>query len=287
MLAEADEQAVARRYLLIGPQRHLVRIECRDRIRGKRPLGGVGQRDVLHEELRLRRNAALRDGVVRERRARIADGCQRIVDRRPAAEITGALFRSRHDHVDDVTLIAALTLVAGEEERPAFQNRTTQRAAELIALEVLLLRSEEVLRVERVVSQELEGAPVEGVRAGFGDGVERAASAVDLRRIGVLLDAELLQRVDRRLDPRAALMLFGDVDAVEQEACLLPADAADDVAVDDFRPHGLHVAGRRQQRRTRRQLRELVKAAAVQRQVDDLFISDDVAQRRRFGVQQR
>jgi len=44
MLAEADEQAVARRYLLIGPQRHLVRIECRDRIRGKRPLGGVGQR---------------------------------------------------------------------------------------------------------------------------------------------------------------------------------------------------------------------------------------------------
>jgi hypothetical protein len=164
MLAEADEHAVANADLLIGPQRHLVRIERRDRIRSERPLGGVRQRDVLHEELRLRRNAALRDGVVRERRARIADGRQRIVDRRPASEVTHALFRCRHDHVDDVSLVAPLPLVAGEEERAAFQNRTTQCSAELIALEVLLLRGEEVLRVERVIAQELERAPVEGVR---------------------------------------------------------------------------------------------------------------------------
>jgi len=30
-----------------------------------------------------------------------------------------------------------------------------------------------------------------------------------------------------------------------------------------------------------------MKAAAVQRQVDDLLVGDDVAQRRRFGIQQR
>src|SRR4029453_4446310 len=144
MLAEADEHAVAHPDLLIGPQRYLVRIERRDRIGGERPLGGVGQRDVLHEELRLRRNPILRDRVVHERRARVADTGQRIEDERAAAEVAGAVFRRWYDHVDDVPLIAPLTLVAGEEKRPSLQNRTAQRSAELIALEVLLLCSEEV-----------------------------------------------------------------------------------------------------------------------------------------------
>ena len=45
---------------------------------------------------------------------------------------------------------------------------------------------------------------------------------MELRRVGVLLHAELLQRVDRGLDPGAALVLLGDVDAVEQEARLTP-----------------------------------------------------------------
>ena len=209
------------------------------------------------------------------------------VDGRATAEVAAALGCVGHNHIDDVPLIPALTLVAREEKRPAFQNRTAQRGAELIPLEVLLLRGEEVLRVECVVPQELECAAAEGVRSRLRDGVERAAGAMALGGIGVLLDAEFLQRIDRRLDPGAALMLLGDVDAVEQEARLLPADAADDVAVHDFRPHRLHVARRRQERRARCQLRELVKAAAVERQVDDLFVGDDVAERRRFGVQQR
>jgi hypothetical protein len=203
------------------------------------------------------------------------------------SEVAPALGRVGHDHVDNVPLIAPLPLVAGEEERSGLHNRPAQRRAELIALEVLLLRGEEVLRVERVVAQEFERAAVEGVGPRLGDGVERAASAMELGGVGVLLDAELLQRVDRRLNPGAALVLFGDVHAVEQEARLLPADAAYDVAVHDFRPHGLHVSRRRQQRGARRELGQLVKAAAVQRQVDDLLVGDDVAQRRRFRVQQR
>ena len=100
---------------------------------------------------------------------------------------------------------------------------------------------------------------------------------MELGGVGVLLDAELLQGIDRRLDPRAALVLFGDVHAVEQKPRLLPADAADDVAVDVFRPYRLHVAGRGEQYRTRSQPRQLVKAAAVQRQVDDLLVRDDMA----------
>src|SRR5262249_2272353 len=121
-----------------------------------------------------------------------ADRRQRVVDWRAAAKVARALCRVRHDHVDDVPLISPLALVAGEEERPAFQNRATQRSAELIALEGLLLRGEEVLRAERVMAQELERAPVKGVRPRLGDGIERAARAVELGGIGVLLNAELL-----------------------------------------------------------------------------------------------
>ena len=42
-------------------------------------------------------------------------------------------------------------------------------------------------------------------------------------------------------------MLFGDVDAIEEESGLPPGHAADDVAVHRLRPNGLNVSGCRQQ----------------------------------------
>jgi len=110
---------------------------------------------------------------------------------------------------------------------------------------------------------------------------------VELGRVGVLLHAEFLQRVDRGLNPGAALVLFGDVDPVEQEAGLAAADAAHDVAVDDLGAHQLRVPGRREQRHAGRQPGELVKAPAVQRQVDDLLVRDHLAERGRFRVEER
>ena len=107
------------------------------------------------------------------------------------------------------------------------------------------------------------------------------------RRIRVLLHAEFLERVDGRLNPGAPLMLFRDVHAVEQEPCLRAGDAADHVAVDDLGAHRLRVAGWRQQRDAGREAGKLVKASAVERQVDDLLVRDHLAQCRRFGIERR
>src|SRR6185436_12931709 len=109
-----------------------------------------------------------------------------------------------------------------------------ERAAKLVALELLLVDRKEVLRVELVIAREFEHRSVKRVAARLGRDVERRAGTMELGGVGVLLDAEFLQRIDGRLNPGAALVFFCDVHAVEEEARLRPGDAADDVAVDDL-----------------------------------------------------
>ena len=298
MIAVSREQAVLLVDLLVQPERHLVCGKLSDRVRDVGVVRAVRLGDVLHEELGLRRNAVLRNRVVRELRARV-DAVdrrrrQRIEDRRQAAEVAAALRDRRHvAHVDD-PLLSPVPFITGEEERlvPAVvhagnHHRTAERSAELVALELLLVHREEVLRIETVVAEELERTPVKHVAARLRGHVERRAGAVELGRIRILLNAELLKRVNGGLYPGAPLVLFGDVHAVEQEAGLRARDAADDVAVDHFRTNRLRVAGGRQQRHARRETRKLVEAAPVQRQIDDLLVGDDFAERRRLGVEQR
>ena len=71
-----------------------------------------------------------------------------------------------------------------------------------------------------VVAEEVEDVAVDAVGAGLGGGVEGAAGAGELRGVGVLLDAEFLEGIDGGLNPGAALMLFGDIDAVQKEGGL-------------------------------------------------------------------
>ena len=81
-------------------------------------------------------------------------------------------------------------------------------------------------------------------------------------------------------------MLFGDIHAVEQEPRLPSAHAANDVSVHRLRADGLHVSGRRQQRGARREPGQLMKAPAIQWQIDNLLVADHLTERRRLGVQQ-
>ena len=205
-----------------------------------------------------------------------------------------SLRRRRHDADVGDTLLAPVPFVAGKEEglvspveHSGNHHRTAERPAELIARELFLVHREEVLRVERVVARELEEAAVKRVAAGLGRHVERGAGAMEFRRIRVLLHAEFLERVDRRLNPGAPLMLFSDVHAVEEEPCLRAGDTADHVAVGDLGAHGLRVACRRQQRDAGSEPGKLVKASAVERQVDDLLVRDHLAERRRLGIERR
>src|SRR6185503_17274433 len=120
-----------------------------------------------------------------------------------------------------------------EEEGPALHDGPTQRASELVPVELLLRLHEEVAGVEGVVAQELEQAAVELAAAGLGGRVEHAARLAELGGVGALLDLELLQGVDRGLDVRPALMVVGHVHAVDLEGELAAPHAADRGAGDE------------------------------------------------------
>ena len=148
-------------------------------------------------------------------------------------------------------------------------------------------RREEVAGVEGVVAHEVEQRAVELVGARLGGRVQRAAGLRELGGVGALLDLEFLQRVDRRLDQRSALVVVGDVGAVQHERGLVAADAADGGARDVVGADAQQVAAAGQQHRAGREAGQLVEAAAVQRQVDDLRVGDDVAERAGLAVEQR
>ena len=207
--------------------------------------------------------------------------------RRRGAVVAGAHRRGRHVVVEDQALLLAHALVAGEEEGPLAQDRAAQGGAELLPLQFLRLAREEVARVEGVVAHEVEQRAVELVGARLGGRVQRAAGLRELGGVGALLDLELLQRVDGRLDQRPALVVVGDVGAVEHERGLVAADAADRGARDVVGADAEQVAAAGQQHRPGGEARQLVEAAAVQRQVDDLGVGDDVAEGAGLAVEER
>ena len=81
--------------------------------------------------------------------------------------------------------------------------------------------------------------------------------------------------------------MVGDVDAVEHEGRLAAANAAHGSARDVIRPDAEQVAAAGEQDRARREPRQFVEAAAVQREIDDLCVRDDVPERSGLCVQQR
>lgn len=176
------------------------------------------------------------------------------------------------DRVENEALAKTLAFEVEEEEGAVATGvevrdgeRVTEVCAELVALEDLTGGGEVVAGVELIVANELEDAAMKAVGAAFDGGVEKGAAAVLLGRIGALLDRELLEGVDRGLDERAALVLLADVDAVEKKADRGPADAGDDIAVDDLGTHGERVAGRGKEGGARGQLGEAKEAAAIER----------------------
>ena len=203
---------------------------------------------------------------------------ERIVHR--TAEHPRLLRRRRHlPHARHAFAIAQ-AFVVGEPERAVPDERSANRRAELIALPFGLGRAqrvrEEVVGVERIVAEEFVGAAAHAVGARLDRRVDhRARAAAELRGIGVGLNLELLQRLDRRLHElhvfAAERVRIGDVvDAVEQEHVVERA-----VAVDVERALEVHARQpRRGRQHARREQRELVVVAAVQRQIDDLLLID-------------
>ena len=155
-------------------------------------------------------------------------------------------------------------------------------AAELIAAKQRfdrVGRGKEISRVQRLVPEELEGAAPKRIAPGLGRQVDDpAVEAAELGGRAVAFDLELLNRVDVRKERDLPGLGLQHRDAVEQ--ILVGAGPA---AV-DARQRG---RGRRRHRHAGRQARERDEAPAVERQVDDLPVVDDVAEPRGFAAQQR
>ena len=280
--AIADEDLVLLGEALVDPERDLVRIQVA--FRGPRIVARpyVRIRYELGEVDRLRRQAAGGDHVAGKRLAG-----ERVVDPVPDAAEVAPLHGGRGDGQVDRQLPAlAGSFVAQEEERLPLHERAPEGAPELVPVELLLLPHEEVRGVEPVVAQELEEATVELAAAGLGGDVQHASRLAELGGVGALLDLELLEGVDGGLDVGAALMVVGDVHPVDLERELAAPHAADGGAVDEVRADRHHAGSPRQAGGPRSQARQLVEAATVEGQVDDLGVRHVVAEGARFGVEE-
>ncbi len=247
----------------------------------------------------LRRSAGMRlpgNGCAGQR----IDRRRRRAARDPrAAEVAVALgLRSARTRARTVPRVLLVPLRRCEEMQLVLDDRSANRAAEVVALQLVLrlVRSleEVVLRVQRVAAAEVEAAAAELVRAAAGDDVDlRAAGLAELRAVAVAQDLELLDRLDRRVDEdravRADVVVVRAVDRPEIRGDVAAADrevrAAEQALVLDVEEIGGAHAGH--------QRGELQEVAAVQRQLADLLSGDhagDVAAehldrgRRRFDA---
>ena len=89
--------------------------------------------------------------------------------------------------------------MSAEKEEFVADDRTTQNAAELIALQSVALGCECVASIENLVADELEKVSVVFVGAGFRNGIDRASRVpAILGRHRARFDLELLQCVRKR-----------------------------------------------------------------------------------------
>ena len=132
-----------------------------------------------------------------------------------------ALGVAQYPAVEVQPLALARSLVGREEECLVLDDGPAQVGAELVALERrlgLTLEVEEVPGVEVLVPIELEQLAVERVRArARGDVHHRSRAAPVLRAQGLVVDLELGDGVDRRLEGDLVLDLVVEVDPVDHE----------------------------------------------------------------------
>src|SRR5262245_15411235 len=90
-------------------------------------------------------------------------------------------------------------LIATEEEQFVLDDRSTQCAAKLIALQRVADRSKEIPRIEFVIAQELETGSMKFVASGFRDRIDDTSGLRSVvRRQGARFNLELPHRIRER-----------------------------------------------------------------------------------------
>ena len=158
----------------------------------------------------------------------IVDGSQMVptVEKSPRRSAAGRDGERARDRAPKPS-----AFVTAEEKRPAPDNRPAKGATELVLSKRRLWlagRMEKVRGIEGVVAMELEPAAVKLVCARLGRHVdERRRFPAKFGRVHRLLDPELLDRVDGRVDDQVVEQFIGHLRAVEQVDVVAGALAAD------------------------------------------------------------
>src|SRR6202047_1178144 len=159
------------------------------------------------------------------------------------------------------------------------QHRSAQRCTELVALVGPTLQFKEIASIQFVVAEKFENAAVKLIRARLDGGIEdRAIPPAELGAITTRLDFEFLDGITRMLDDIAgAVLQVGDIrvviDTVQQIVVLIGSGTG------RAESQGVFVRGSRLGRGdTRGEQRQLAKITAIEGQVVDRTIIDDLAQ---------
>ena len=151
-----------------------------------------------------------------------------------------------------------------------------------------MLGSKEVSGVQRPIANEFEGVKVDSIGAGFGDDVDDCATQPVLGGEVFVLNVELLNRVrvgKRQVRIQVRIVMTGAVHLVIDG----PGPRPVDVAVLLTRVHAalaVHEAiVARFVERARREEKEFLRLPAVQRQIQNLLLINELADRARSGGQ--
>src|SRR5262245_30866551 len=290
---------------LVETHGELISVQLARRGIGKSPGACIRIRDEFREVHRLLRKSACRYDVSGERResrpAGRIDTCRNWIHdgdwvtcriTNPSENAT-LHRRGRYWIIEDQTLALPHSFVARKKEsfvasivKSWNQDGPSERSAELVALEDFTLTGEEVTRVEFVVAQEFKEAAMNCVRTRLRRTVQQSAGMAEFRRVSALLYLEFLKGVNRCLDERAALVVIGNIDPIHQEGGLPATHPADRRARAEVGADAQEVTSTRQQRRAGSEPGQLVVAAPVERQVDDLRVRHHVPERAGFRVEQ-
>ena len=211
---------------------------------------------------------------------------QRIANRRgERREVSRQKRLARHAAQERLPLNRSQSLVGAKHEELVAHDRPAAGGAELVALVFRLGRREEVFRIEPIAAIELVGGAVQLVGARLrDDGDDRLALPV-LGGERVAKQAHFLHRVDGRVQRQVVEAQRSDVHAVDRVVGRAVASAFDGdelIAAPELR-----VAREVSGRHARRERRQRQHGAAVQRQIFDLLLVDDLSDRGALRLQQR
>ncbi len=252
----------------------------RDEIRERRT--AIGIREERRDGAAARMLDRQGNDAARERDGRSGNNRAR---EQALRKIPFALGAGRHvGHARD-PLAQACALVIHEEERPVLHDRSTERAAELMAAvfrRILVVRRKVVSRIECASAKELVGGAGETVAARAGEDVHLAAAvASEGGVVGRRAHFELADRIHRRPDANRSELRVHVVDAVEQVVGKVLARA-----VHREREVASHRARRslRRRRRSGREQREFQEVPPIERQLGHQPVVKSRGQRRRVTI---